>query len=50
MDEHSADSTTELSWTNDIETILKHINKNADYLQEEHRKLYLALKNQLYYY
>lgn len=50
MDENSADSTTELSWTKDIETILNHINKNADYLQEEHRKLYLSLKNQLYYY
>ena len=49
MDENSADS-TELSWTNDIETVLKQLNKNADYLQEEHRKLYLSLKTQLYYY
>ena len=30
--------TTEESWTDDIETVLKNINNNADYLQEEHHK------------
>lgn len=49
MDEKSEDS-TEMSWTQDIETVLRNINDNSDRLQEEHRKLYLNYKSQLYYY
>lgn len=50
MDDSKSDDTTEESWTEDIEMVLKNINNNADYLQEEHRKIYLYLKCQLYYY
>lgn len=50
MEDAKSEDTTEESWTPDIEDILKHINYNSDYLQEEHRKLYLYLKCQLYYY
>jgi hypothetical protein len=49
MDEKSEDS-TEISWTQDIETVLRNINDNSDRLQEQHRKLYLNYKSQLYYY
>jgi hypothetical protein len=49
MDEKSEDS-TELSWTQDIETVLRNINDNSDRLQEQHRRLYLNYSNQLYYY
>jgi hypothetical protein len=49
MEERSVDS-TEISWTDDIEEVLRNVNENADYLQEEHRKQYLYLKCQLYYY
>jgi hypothetical protein len=38
------------SWTPDIELVLGQINQNADYLQEEHRRMYHNLKTQLYYY
>jgi len=50
MDETKSDDSSEESWTDDIELILKNINNNADYLQEEHRKVYLHMKCQLYYY
>jgi len=50
MDDSASENTAEESWTDDIELILKNINNNADYLQEEHRKKYLYLKCQLYYY
>jgi hypothetical protein len=50
MDETKSDDSSEESWTEDIELILKNINNNADYLQEEHRKVYLHMKCQLYYY
>jgi hypothetical protein len=50
MDETKSDDSSEDSWTDDIELILKNINNNADYLQEEHRKVYLHMKCQLYYY
>jgi hypothetical protein len=50
MDDTKSDDTSEDSWTDDIELVLKNINTNADYLQEEHRKVYLHMKCQLYYY
>jgi hypothetical protein len=50
MDESKSDESSEESWTDDIELILKNVNNNADYLQEEHRKVYLHMKCQLYYY
>ena len=50
MDDTKSDDSSEDSWTDDIELILKNINNNADYLQEEHRKVYLHMKCQLYYY
>jgi hypothetical protein len=50
MDENKSIDSTEASWTTDIEEVLCNINVNSDYLQEEHRKMYLYLKCQLYYY
>jgi len=50
MDENKSIDSTEASWTDDIEDVLSNINNNSDYLQEEHRKMYLYLKCQLYYY
>ncbi len=49
MDDTSVDS-TEASWTDDIEEVLRNVNDNSDYLQEEHRRQYMFLKCQLYYY
>ena len=50
MDETKSVDSTEASWTEDIEEVLRNINYNSDYLQEEHRRMYLYLKCQLYYY
>lgn len=50
MDESKSIDSTEASWTDDIEEVLRNINDNSDYLQEEHRRMYLYLKCQLYYY
>ena len=50
MDENKSVDSTEASWTDDIEEVLSNINNNSDYLQEEHRKMYLYLMCQLYYY
>lgn len=50
MDESKSIDSTEASWTDDIEEVLRNINENSDYLQEEHRRMYLYLKCQLYYY
>ena len=50
MDETKSIDSTEASWTDDIEEVLRNINFNSDYLQEEHRRMYLYLKCQLYYY
>jgi hypothetical protein len=50
MDDTTSVDSTEASWTEDIEEVLRNVNENADYLQEEHRRQYLFLKCQLYYY
>jgi len=50
MDETKSVDSTESSWTDDIEEVLRNINYNSDCLQEEHRRMYLYLKCQLYYY
>jgi len=50
MEDTKSEDSAEESWTHDIEDVLKNINYNADYLQEEHRVLYLRLKCMLYYY
>jgi hypothetical protein len=50
MDENISVDSTEVSWTDDIEEVLRNVNENSDYLQEEHRRQYLYLKCQLYYY
>ena len=48
MDENKSVDSTEASWTDDIEEVLSNINNNSDYLQEEHRKMYLYLNKKLY--